>query len=524
MTAVRSVLGLIALCLIMPASIRAVSSNNNADPYPLFTAADPHYMLTRAERHCLKGYETYDVCSERTLCDGKFSNPICDNSCHERIRFSASAFRQGADTATDVNRIPNIPIGNIIGRWNVLGVLYPEPDGDTTVQQEVLTALGFSGFIRPEILACLNLFEDPADRDVKREFGFFSVPVKYRKYGARFEVEIALSNDFGFIIEAGVADIKQTATFIDLTCTATGLCCPVRDCVNTTTSNPQTPDQPYCTTTDAEADNAPCVTANCAIDIFNCTCKELAIDTFMKQFDPIITNTINLDVNNFEKISAEDTRFKLFWRHIYDFNERRRTWPHFLFMPFVIFEVTAPTGRKKCENHLFDVPTGNNGHWGIGFTAGFSIDFVETVELVFEGSMTKFTPRVHCNVPVPTNWLQSTVYPRLANLRVKPGTNWDFGITLNAYHFIDRLSIYVQYVVVNHDQNCFSIISSNTLPSNILIDKLVRESRWTAHLINVGLQYDIAPHVALGFLWQAPAALRNAYRSTTLLGSLIFTY
>jgi hypothetical protein len=516
MTAVRSIFGLISLYLTMTAPLMAVSSNNNADPYPIYTAADPHLFLTRALRHCLKGEVPYDICSEDSRsCNNYWKQPLCDNSCAERVRFSVSAFRQGADTATDVYRNPNIPIGDILGRWNVLGVLYPERDGNILMQSNVLSALNLTGTLSPENLVCLQKIEDPALSDSQKEFGFFSTWVKYRKYGARFFLEVALTPDLGFIVEGGVVDIKQTATFMDLTCSATGLCCPVRDCV---------PSESDCSTSQAEPDNGPCINANCSIDVFNCTCKTLVIEHFMKQFDPLIVRTIPLCVNNFEKISAEDTRLKIFWRHIFEFNEQRPTWPHFLFTPFVVFELTLPTGRKKTENHLFDVPSGNNGHTGIGFTGGFSIDFPETVELVAEGSMTKFNSRVHHNVPVPTNMLQSTIYPRLADLKVHPGTNWNFGLTLNAYHFIDRLSVYVQYVMVDHDDNCYSVVSSSTPSSNILLKKMVDESRWVAHMINVGFQYDIAPHMALGFLWQAPVALRNAYRSTTVLGSLILTY
>ena len=53
---------------------------------------------------------------------------------------------------------------------------------------------------------------------------------------------------------------------------------------------------------------------------------------------------------------------------------------------------------------------------------------------------------------------------------------------------------------------------------------MANRSRWSNHVVNVGLTYDISPNIALGFLWQAPVAQHNSYRQTTLMGSFIVNW
>jgi hypothetical protein len=193
-------------------------------------------------------------------------------------------------------------------------------------------------------------------------------------------------------------------------------------------------------------------------------------------------------------------------------------------MPYISADLNIPTGKKVCASHLYALPTGNNGHTGVGMTGGFTIDFVDTIEIGFEGQFTKWAARNESNFPVPTNTLQSTIFPRLATVKVSPGTNWNFSFTLNAYHFLDRLSLFVEYMLTSHGEDCFKVLQCDAAPGTIRLQKLVTDSKWEAQVCNVGANYDISPNFALGFFWQAPVARRNAYRSTTLMTSLVLTY
>ena len=126
---------------------------------------------------------------------------------------------------------------------------------------------------------------------------------------------------------------------------------------------------------------------------------------------------------------------------------------------------------------------------------------------------------------MPTNQFQAGIFATQATLDIQPGINWYFGATLSAYHFLDRLSFYVQYLIVTHDKDCFKVRSTSApTVADVLVGKMREESDWQVQLANVALNYDISPNIALGFLWQAPIKQRNAYRSTTIMGSIVINY
>lgn len=481
---------LLLLGLFSNITLHGFSNRTSNDPYPVYTALYPYTFLTTNYRNYLRGWEA----------DWK----------QERFAFSVSPFRQAATCGrnTDGNRAE---LGDLLGRWNMLALFYPNPTGTDplVVQQTLLNALSLT----PDSLATecnvgsntgvtlSGLISTPSRRDVQEQFGFFAVPIKYRKWGVRFETEFYLGYDIGLKIQTGVCDIIQTTSFVDKTCEALGRACQVGAC------------SPTC----------------CEIDSFGCACKRAVMLQIMGQVDTV-ADVLDLGVKNYNKRCAEDTRFSLYWRRIFPINQDREGWPYFLMMPFVAFEAIAPTGNEVNPNCLFALPGGNNGHTGLGFGAGLNFDFVETIEIGVQASMTEWLPRRYCSYPIPVNNYQQGILPYKADLTLRPAANWTFSALMNAYHFLDRLSVWAQWVAVYHGKDCFTDIfvhpfgSSNQTPPEPDLDRMTCWSRWSSHMVNVGLTYDISPNIALGFLWQTPVAQRNAYRSTTLMGSLIVTW
>lgn len=484
-------------CAYLYGELSNLTSN---DPYPVYTTEDPHTFLNRRRMQALGGHEVY----------GPF----------ERTQISISGFRQSASVGNDFFK-REVDLGDLLGRWNVLGLFYPERDGNTEIQERLFEALGIT---QAERLSCFNPspvghqvnLADPSVSDPNKEFGFFRVPMRYRKFGIRADIQIDLCEGFVFQIQTGVADLRQTASFVDLTCQATGLSCPVSDCNITPT------DESGCSTQTVTTGD--CANQNCCIDIFNCECKTLVINKIMDQFETIVTPTLHLIVREFHRTDPEDTRLILYWRHMYEINRLRPTWARFIITPFVEAGVVIPTGRRKCWNHLFDLPSGNDGHWGAGMNGGFTINWLETVEIGVEAGFTKYKDRVLKKYPVPTNQLQAGVFPQLAKLCKDPGINWSWAVTMSAYHFFERLSFWVQFVMVSHSEDCFKIICADTPVKNILIKKMHEESKWESVMCNMAFNYDISPNIELGALWQAPVKRRNAYKSTTVMGSIIVRF
>ena len=249
----------------------------------------------------------------------------------------------------------------------------------------------------------------------------------------------------------------------------------------------------------------------------------------MRQKD-LIAKTLKLNIKDFDTHGMEDTHVNLYWRHVFPVNQHREGWPYFLIMPFVLVESVLPTGKKINENCLFALPTGNNGHTGLGLTAGLNIDFVETIEIGVMAGMTKYNSRRYHAMPVPVQEFQVGMLPYKADLTREPGMNWNFGALMHARHFLYQLSFWAQYMVVSHSKDKFCnvtvlpLTAADTNPPVALTNKMSEESLWHSHVFNVGATYDISPNIALGFFWQAPVSRRNAYRSTTVMGSLIVNW
>lgn len=483
----------------LPAPITQLINN---DPYPMYSAVFQNDYLTRNIRY-------YYI-------DG------LDSYCQERFQFSLSPFTQAANSGNDLYK-RRTGLGNLTGRWNIPALFYPEQFGTMGqryfIQDELFAALDAATPsqvpVSVDLTTTCSAIINPGYSDVRKEFGFFDVEAKYRKYGIRFQFDFLLYDPIGLRVQTGFANIKEIPYFLDLTCSATGLAC-YAGC----TSPDTTCCQPTVMTPGAQN---PCITNTACIDVFGCYCKQIMIDKVMKQRE-IIANTLNLNIDRWQSQGFEDTRVSLFFRKPFAINADRDDWHFFLCTPYVTLDASFPTGKNVNPRNVFEVPLGNRGHYGLGSTWGTTFDFVKTVEIGFEFNVTKFFKKTHACVPAPTYYTQAGMFPQTMTVCVDPGLTWNAVFSLNAYHFLSRISAYVQYVLTGHNEDCFNIICATTEKNNISIKRLIENSKWESNMFNVGLTYDISPNLALGFFWQAPSTRRNAYRSTTLMLSIIGTF
>jgi len=471
--------------------------------------------------------------------------PPCDDTW---IRQGFSAFKQSADIGRDREEV-QVELGDLEGRWNIIGLFY---DSFTAEQLTRDLELG-----DPKLPACLipdgqnlNMILNSKLTDTNREFGFFSVPIEYRKYGIRFETEISLGCGFFARINSGVSNICQEPVFNDLSCESTGLTCSVHDCCDVTDCATNTCDfiSPLAESTSS------CANANCCIDWANCACKRFVIDQIMKQRDKL-AESLKYDIQPFNKTAFEDIEFTINWAHMYTVNRDSCDWPYFIFTPFWAVGATFPTGSKtdRCDERFFNflfhkeiddsrkmllykafaLPSGNNGHWSYGGRFGCTFDFAEFFAVGAEAGFTAFSKRNYINFPVPTAddravaELQSGIFPSLETVTIHPGFNWNFAATLSAYHFLGRWSTWVQYEVMGHNQDEIKFfVCDDDVDTTVFgevrreqgernVEKLERLSDFRLHVVNAALNYDIAQCFTLGLVWQVPVAQKNAYQAST---------
>jgi hypothetical protein len=423
-------------------------------------------------------------------------------------------------------------LGDIKGRLNMLGLLY-DPNTQfisRTVREFLNPELLRNRFVldsegRPVRLLssaeireirqdCLPFLTDPANIDPRERLGFFSIPLKYTKQGVRFDTSVQILDDLGFNMQVGFADVRQRLdpALRDLSRTATPLI------VNNTLTGPDL--------------LAPTTTA-CAVFGITCTCLQYLISHLMNEIDTI-ANELKLDLNNFHTTDLESIRLGLYARHPFALNQDTHCYPEVMFIPYITAAAEAPVGRQSNTRKLFAVPLGNNGHAAVGFAAGMSFLFRETIEAGLEAGMTHFFERQYCNLPLPTSEFQQVLFPFSADVCIQPGNNWHFSVYMNAPRFLDNLSFYAQYVYVSHAEDHVKLLRDLRMDIQELegrrdlppfaICKVERESKWESQFANFGFNYEISPNFTAGFVWQAPLSGRNAYRSTTILASVIFNY
>lgn len=510
---------------IVPVQIKALSSLARNDPFPMYTAIDPQeYLYTRQKLTILGVPQEIEEPQHGTIDLSPFGQ-------------NAKVARNQANSA--------IPIGDLDGRWNMVGLLYGSIPEGKEVSPNLLTA--FEALFPDFTPGDLN---DPRFIDKCERLGFFTIPVKYRKRGIRFQFETKLfKSDFGLQFQAGVADICQflsetcevikTQTIDDNSCVQVPcpqVICPERiQCGICTNLVPGFHNLTCtaCTTDTQSTTSFDCGSTSGSVDCQNTCCQVCPHVTVNENFsmDNInrylmcelcpIAKEIGLDIDKFHKVAGEDVRFNLFWRRAHYVNQGREGWAPFLITPYFEIGGSVGVGRKKDPNEAFGLPFGNNGHHSVGGLFGIETDFANSVTFGAEAGYTHFFDKTFCNYRVPTSCFQSGIYPYTTDVCIEPGANWHFAGKILAYHFVERLSFYFQYVFVHHEEDKFRLFCPDSAFKPKILEDL---SSWKVQIANVSFYYDLSPNLTLGFLWQTPITQRRAYRTTTLLFTLHATF
>ncbi len=140
-----------------------------------------------------------------------------------------------------------------------------------------------------------------------------------------------------------------------------------------------------------------------------------------------------------------------------------------------------------------------------------------------EVGMTYFFERDFEKFRLPTSCFQQGIFPFATSVSVHPGYNWHFGAKLSAYHFLDRLSMWFQYIQMEHKPDDITLRKCEDADF-FMPEVLEKVTGFKVKLINAALNYDISPNIGLGLLWQAPLTQRNAYRSSTVMFSFNATF
>lgn len=484
------------ICAAFSRNLFAYFTMNQNDPAPMFTTLFPYGFLNENFK-------------ERE----KEGTP---DQIDERMRLVLTPFAQKADMARDIEKA-KVYAGDVYGRWNMLGLTYGVTPVNSTLPATLQNALNVGAYQDGQPL------DYEPYTDTKKNLGFFSVPLKYQKVGFRYRMEIRLISDLVFIFQGGVANIKQIrgmsqteADIIDTDNPTDPLIVlrgpfidPGRELQRNTNTSIVTFDDYYGTPTPVGVGPTP------APDI--ATIERLIMQPYQDIFDEM-----GLNINNFGATGSEDVYLGLVWRHNFFMNTQNgKEWAPFIVTPFVRVAAVIGVGKEKDQSKIFSLPFGNDGHHGIVFNGGMSFDFYETIEVCWEAGSNHFFKRDIGGMFVPNSELQSGIYPFKTNVTVAPGKVSYFTFSLHAYHFIEKLSFYAEYLFANHSKNTITLLQPDPA---FKPESLENITAWKTQLANVAFNYTLAPHLTIGVLWQAPLSRRTAYTTNTIAISLAGTF
>ena len=160
-----------------------------------------------------------------------------------------------------------------------------------------------------------------------------------------------------------------------------------------------------------------------------------------------------------------------------------------------------PTGKKRNEDIAFDIPLGNNGHYGIKLSSAVSIGAYEWLTTGGYISSTFFAS--HCiNMYIKNN---------KTYLKINKKPLWEIGAYIKIDHTPDPISLIIGYSF-NQKQKDKAINYSN-------ISNDPRLEGWSMHTIQLMLEYDAAQedkktHPRISLVANIPIAGKRIFETT----------
>lgn len=363
-------------------------------------------------------------------------------------------------------------------------------------------------FTSPSILSQSVLDQDPI------LFGAISIPLIYQKTGLRFEANFDISDNFGVIVKGGICQISQTAG----------------NPITLSTVTPPTITSSGSITTQETIYSLLNTVSNDAAQ------GQIPLPLAQSTFNNWITNNTDdllsanggadYDISSFTAAGVEDLRLSFFARHTFAMvpKEDEEKYASMLITPYGEIGCTVPLSSHRNYSEVYSLPFGNNGHFSAGGTIGITFDFVDSIEIGFEGGATLFASQDIYAMPCPNHELQRVLYPYRRDFNVAPGFNWHFGANMNAIEFIKNISFLFKYNYIQHSRDVLTPLAGSVGNEYFIPNMLEDLSPWSSQMFTAALDFKLQPGIYLSVAWQGALSQSNAYCSNTILGSLNFLF
>jgi hypothetical protein len=475
----RNTMIVIMLASMFFQQLDAIVGLSKNDPFPLFSTQYPYDYLQKAARLC---YREIPWAPDMGHTFSLSITGFLQTAVRGKSILGESTFTPNEDETVG-GKTTITELGDLTGRSSMIALMYGKtPAGKPFPLSLVSARAGIFGDLPQPLPEFLN---DGSYIDPNQNFGFFSFPLKYRKRGFAFEMILGW-RDIGITCKGRFSNIQQTSTGQS----NTGF-------INKT---PKDSSGNFINWTGSQG-----------------TISGENVENFLMDQLETIMLELKQDIEQFVTSSFEEIVVSAYFRHAFNANiSKNKEWTEFCIIPFVEVAGILSPGQTRNFLEQFSLNFGNNRHHAVAVHGGIDLDFMYTITVGFDGGMTWFASHDFDNVPVPTSEYQSTIFPFTTAVSIKPGLSTYLSAHMNALYFIDKLSGYIEYIIIEHREDKYTL----KVPDDAFMPKVLQEtSSFKVKLLNVGFNYDLVPWFSIGVAVQIPISQRNAYRSTNALFS-----
>lgn len=238
---------------------------------------------------------------------------------------------------------------------------------------------------------------------------------------------------------------------------------------------------------------------------------------FKSSFDAIL-NRYDLERGSERSYGLGD--FALYGGYTYNYQESDN-------LDFVDFSfqlgVVAPTSKKKDQDKLFSLATGNDGHTGISFLADIAFGFYDWLTIAAHLHAVGFFDRT-THVRIKTGAHQSgVIYLAKEKASIHRGNQINAGVCLQADHIVSGFSATVGYSFAQKNKDTVTPCDQ-TFSATIASSEGSRLG-WKMHSIHASAEYDfshsswrLAPKI--GVFYDAQVAGRRIFKMNMVGGNI----
>lgn len=209
---------------------------------------------------------------------------------------------------------------------------------------------------------------------------------------------------------------------------------------------------------------------------------------FLNMFDAILQR-YQLSISDINKSGVGD--FTLLGGWTLNYNETE--WLDYV-DGTIKLGILFPTGEKKNEKNVFDLPLGYNGHSAIALSLAGAAGLYEWLTLgLYMDALFFRSDRKELHVK--TAYEQSGfIKLAQANASVKPGTLWNTGAYLKADHFCRGLSLLFGYTYSQKNNDLITLLPPCDCFSPGIVNSDESLLGWNRHTLHLMLEIDFTKH------------------------------